>query len=221
MKKGDIMEKDYRQKSYEYWDDVYQRYNNTTESIKTDDWLDRFAELIAESKEPVLDLGCGGGNNTKYLLGKGKQVIACDQSKTAIADIRRNFPELTEAKCFNMLDGLQFADASFSVVIADLCLHYFTEKDTEYLLGEIRRILKPGGHLMLRVNSMNDVNHGAGKGIEIEHHVYETERGTLKRFFDEEDIKKIFGSFEIEYAKEEIMSRYSLEKRLFRVCLRK
>ena len=41
------------------------------------------------------------------------------------------FPEGTEAKCFNMLDGLPFADASFSVVIADLCLHYFTEKDTE------------------------------------------------------------------------------------------
>lgn len=215
------MKRDYRKNSHDYWEEIYQHSGNTMESVKTDDWLDLFAEVIAQAKEPVLDLGCGGGNNTKYLLGKGKQVIACDQSEKAIEDIQNNFPQITEAKCFNMLDGLPFTDASFAVVIADLCLHYFTEKDTDFLLGEIARILKPGGHLMFRVNSMNDVNHGAGEGIEIEPHVYETKNGTLKRFFVEEDIKRLFGRFAIEYCQEEIMSRYTLEKRLFRVCVKK
>lgn len=86
---------------------------------------------------------------------------------------------------------------------------------------QIQSILVPGGHLILRVNSVNDVNHGAGQGKEIEHHVYETESGTLKRFFDEEDIRSFLSDFELEYLKEETMSRYKFEKHLFRVCVRK
>ncbi len=65
------------------------------------------------------------------------------------------------------------------------------------------------------------MNHGAGQGEEIEHHVYETKTGTIKRFFDEEDIRLFFSDFEIEYLKEETMSRYKFEKRLFRVCAKK
>ena len=106
------------------------------------------------------------------------------------------------------------------MVIADLCLHYFTEKDTDKILKEIRRILTPGGHLILRVNSIDDINHGAGDGTEVEHHVFETRSGTLKRFFDEEDARYIFRDFEIEYLNEEVMSRYKFEKRLFRGCVR-
>ena len=114
-----------------------------------------------------------------------------------------------------------FEDESFEVVIADLCLHYFTEKDTFGIIDEIKRILLPGGHLILRVNSINDVNHGAGKGTEIEKHLFETDDKRLKRFFDDEDIRYFFKDFEIEYMNEEIMSRYKLEKRLYRVCVRK
>ena len=98
------------------------------------------------------------------------------------------------------------------IIIADLCLHYFKEKDTFELLNEIRRILTVGGRLIFRVNSVNDVNHGAGQGNEIEHHLYETSDKRLKRFFDEKDIKFFFKDFDIEYLNEEIMTRYKLEK---------
>ena len=72
----------------------------------------------------------------------------------------------------------------------------------------------------MRVNSINDVNHGAGQGVEIEPHLYETETGTIKRYFDESDIRRFFNDYDIEYIKEETMSRYKLEKRLYRVCVR-
>ena len=42
----------------------------------------------------------------------------------------------------------------------------------------------------------------------------------LKRFFDDKDIKNYFHSFKIEYIKEETMTRYKLEKKLYKVCLR-
>ena len=93
--------------------------------------------------------------------------------------------------------------------------------ENQEILNEIRRILTVGGRLIFRVNSVNDVNHGAGQGNEIEHHLYETSDKRLKRFFDEKDIKFFFKDFDIEYLNEEIMTRYKLEKRLYRVCVRK
>ena len=205
--------------SLKYWDNLHKEYNRN--DIKLDDWLVDFDSLIISCKTPILDLGCGSGNDTLYLINKGKQVISCDQSSNAISNIKKNFPEVYDTKCFNMLDGMPFDNNSFELIIADLCLHYFREKDTLKILNEIRRILVEGGHLIFRLNSMNDVNHGAGKGNEIEKHLYETDDKRLKRFFTEEDIRYFFKDFEIEYLNEEIMTRYKLEKRLYRGCVSK
>ena len=95
------------------------------------------------------------------------------------------------------------------------------KSDTLSILEEIRRVLLPDGHLLFRVNSVNDVNYGACDGIEIEHHLYETDDHRLKRFFDEADIRDVFGSFQIEFLREEIITRYGPEKHLFRGCAKK
>lgn len=201
-----------------YWNKIHTNYDR--DNIKVDDWLDRFDSIIVNCKSPVLDLGCGSGNDTLYFIEKGKRVIACDQSRNAIDNIQKNFPEVLEARCFNMLDEFAFADDSFGIVCADLSLHYFTETDTRMILNEIHRILIPGGHVFVRVNSVKDVNHGAGQGIEVEHHLYRTEDGMFKRFFDEEDVRRLFADFDILFCEEQKMLRYSAEKIVFCVCLR-
>ena len=215
----DYMSSIERDNSLRYWDELHKKYNR--EDIVIDDWLDKFSDVIDNSTTPILDLGCGSGNDTLYLINRGKRVISCDQSSNAIENIKRNFPEVYDTKCFNMLDGMPFDDDSFDIVIADLCLHYFRKLDTFKILNEIKRILTKKGCLIFRVNSINDVNHGAGEGNEIEHHLYETSDNRLKRFFDEEDIRYFFEGFEIEYLNEEIMNRYKLEKRLYRCRVRK
>ena len=82
-------------------------------------------------------------------------------------------------------------------------------------------MLLPDGHLLFRVNSVNDGNYGACEGSEIEHHLYETADHRLKRFFDKADIREIFAGFNIEFLREEIMTRYGPEKHLFRGCAKK
>ncbi len=210
----------YKEDSLKYWEEAHRQQACDRGSIRRDDWLDRFSDVIAKARNPVLDLGCGSGNDTLDLIDRGKEVIPCDQSEFAIRQIREHFPEVREALCFNMLDGFPFEDHSFDLVIADLCLHYFDTADTDRILSGIRRILVPGGHLIFRVNSIRDVNHGAGQGREIEPHLYETGAGTLKRFFDEEDIRRFFRDFTLEYLREETMERYRMEKRLFTGCAR-
>lgn len=200
----------------EFWNKEYERSD-----IKIDSWLDEFEGIIDKCGVPILDLGSGWGNDAIYLINKGKKVISCDQSINAINNIKKNIPEIYDVKCFNMLDGIPFQDDSFELIIADMCLHYFKERDMFKIIDELKRILVNDGHIIFRVNSINDVNYGAGKGKEIEHHLYETENKLLKRFFDEEDVRFFFKDFAIEYLKEEDMTRYKMDKKIYTVCVKK
>lgn len=203
--------------SVNFWNNIHTNYDRDT--IIVDNWLDEFSSIIDSATSPILDLGCGGGNDTLYLIKKNKKVYAVDQSENAIKNIIKNFPEIIEARTMNMLDGIDYPDNMFSIVIADLSLHYFTMEDTRKILQDIKRILKPDGHLLIRVNTINDVNHGAGAGEEIEHHVYRTDDGMIKRFFDEKDIKTIFSDFSIIFCEEQKMMRYKSEKIVYCVAL--
>ncbi len=151
---------------------------------------------------------------------KNKIVVPCDFSEEAIKNIKINFPEITKTECFDMSIGIPFSDNYTDIIIADLSLHYFTENKTFEILNDIQRVIKPKGLLIFRVNSINDTNHGAGKGNEIEKHLFETEDGSYKRFFEQEDLTKFFYNWEIVYAKEETMTRYSLPKQVWKCAVR-
>lgn len=147
-------------------------------------------------------------------------MIPCDYSSNAIQNIQKNFPEVERTECFDMTKGLPFEDNFTDIIIGDLSLHYFTERKTFEILDEIKRVIKPDGILLFRVNSVKDVNHGAGKGKEIEPHLYETGDGRYKRFFDAQDLEKFFTDWEKLYIHEEIMGRYDLEKVLWRGAMK-
>ena len=205
-------------KNLEYWDKLHTHYERS--EIACDNWLDSFEEIISKAKGPAIDLGCGSGNDTLYLLNKGKEVVPCDGSLNAIHNIRRNFPEVKDSICFDLLNAFPFCNNMTDLVVADLCLHYFKREDTIKILKEIRRVLVNDGNLLVRVNSINDVNHGAGNGLEVEEHLYITSDGRYKRFFDPKDIYELFNMFKINYVKEETMKRYKLEKKLYVIGLK-
>ena len=84
-----------------------------------------------------------------------------------------------------------FEDDSFEIIIADISLQFFNEEKTKHIMKEIKRILKKGGLLITRVPSINDINFGSGKGIELEK-IYFDQGSMTKRFFNEEDLKTFF-----------------------------
>lgn len=205
-------------KARERWNAIHSDYER--DRIQYDDWLDTFQDAINNCQTAILDLGCGSGNDTRYLLERGKRVIACDYAKNAIRNIRKNFPEVERAVCLDMTKGLPFENTFTELVVCDLSLHYFTAQKTLEILDEIKRVLRPGGLLLFRVNSVRDVNYGAGEGREVEHHLYETDDGRYKRFFDAQDIERFWGGWDQVYLREEVMERYELEKVLWKGAMR-
>jgi hypothetical protein len=87
-------------------------------------------------------------------------------------------------------------------------------------------VIRSGSPFLFRVNATDDVNHGAGQGVEIEPNYYTADPRLLpdawanaKRFFDEESIREVVSdSFAIEHLEHRTIYRYDLPKRAWE-CL--
>lgn len=202
----------------EYWNKIYESILDR--NPKYDLWLDKYENVLIKSKDtPIIDLGCGFGNDTLYLNERGYEVISCDFSEKALKRLS-NFIENLSVKCFDLKDGLPFEDNCAKVVISDLSLHYFTWIDTQKILKEIKRVLMNEGVLLCRVNSTNDINYGVGQGISIEENFYNID-GNLKRFFNEPQLKELFKDWDIQYIDETEINRYKMSKIVWEISIKK
>ena len=59
------MSKVSRESSLRYWDNAHREYKR--ENIMYDEWLESFDEMIMNCKKPILDLGCGSGNDISVM----------------------------------------------------------------------------------------------------------------------------------------------------------
>lgn len=200
-----------------YWNETHKKFSSG--KIVYDNWLDDYKDVLNKCKTKVLDLGCGVGNDSLYLTEKGFDVIACDYSDIAIEKINKEFNNV-ETKIVDISKRLPFEDNSFDLIIADLSLHYFDENTTKNIMREIKRILTPNGYLIARVNSVEDINHGAGQGKKLEENFYYVE-GYNKRFFTIQDAVKFFSIIGDTKVKEADMLRYSKPKKVFEILVQK
>lgn len=194
------------------WNNLHKNFAKNSKP-KYDEWLDEFEPIIFNIETPIIDLGCGiTCNNTLYLLEKGKVVISCDFAEEALNVAKKI--KGSKTLLFDMLEGFPFENNSADLIIADLSLHYFKEKDTYKIINEIKRVLKPNGYLFFRLNSTNSTEYKKlieNDEQEIEKNLFFT-KNIEKRFFNENDIKKFFKDFKLMCLKEENMSRWCQDK---------
>lgn len=115
-------------------------------------WLDRIAgEMNAlalevadvRAGERVIEIGFGGGALLRALTRRGARAVGADLSPAMVARARARGLEVVEAS----VEALPFAAASFDKVISINSLYFWP--DIESALGELARILRPGGILVL------------------------------------------------------------------------
>ncbi|KWR87410.1 class I SAM-dependent methyltransferase [Cupriavidus sp. IDO] len=111
------------------------------------------AALIPEAKRgqsSVLDLGCGAGHASFAAATVAAQVTAYDLSEDMLAVVAGAARERGLANIRTQqgaAEVLPFADASFCAVVSRMSAHHW--RDVPAALREIRRVLKPGGKLIL------------------------------------------------------------------------
>ncbi len=159
----------------------------------------------------MLDLGCGVGDDSLELAEVGCRVVALDLDPERV----RHVPAaaVTGRVAGDVVASLPFPDCLFDCIVASLSLHYFTVEDTSRAFAEVARVLVPRGWLILRVNAVGDVNFGYGVGGEVEPSLYRQPEGHLKRFFDEEMLRRFLDPcFTLEHIVPRMILQHGIEK---------
>ncbi|MFC4020605.1 class I SAM-dependent methyltransferase [Micromonospora sp. GCM10011542] len=101
---------------------------------------------------PLLDLGCGVGRDLAFWAERGVATVGLDlsQGMLAIARTRTTAP-LVQA---DML-GVPFADAAFGAVWCSAALLHLPKALAPVALAEVRRVLQPGGVLLVSLQEGN------------------------------------------------------------------
>jgi SAM-dependent methyltransferase len=104
-----------------------------------------FRRYVGGPGRRVLDLGCRDGALTQAYLD-GNEVVGVDADREALAAAARLGIETRWADLDQPLD---LGDASFDVVVAGELLEHL--RDPRRLVGEVRRVLRPGGMFVASV----------------------------------------------------------------------
>ncbi len=105
-------------------------------------WLTN--DLGISVKSMVLDLGAGTGKFSARLLAVGARVLAVDAVPEMLAQLAAKQPEVEVRR--GSAEALPLESASVDAVVCAQAFHWFASGQ---VLAEIRRVLKPRGHLGL------------------------------------------------------------------------
>jgi ubiquinone/menaquinone biosynthesis C-methylase UbiE len=106
--------------------------------------------VAAEEPRRVLEVGGGEGELAERLLRElGAEVVGIDQSKAMVAEQRAKGIDARVGD----VQSLPFADGEFDVAVAAWMLYHVPDLDLG--LGELARVLRPGGVLVAVTNGVD------------------------------------------------------------------
>jgi ubiquinone/menaquinone biosynthesis C-methylase UbiE len=111
-------------------------------------------EALLKAGESVLDCGCGTGTlavTAKREVGAKGRVCGLDISKDQLDVARRKIKQenLEIEFCEGSIDELPFPDKSFDAIFSTLMLHHVPRRVKMGAFREMRRVLKPGGRIVI------------------------------------------------------------------------
>ena len=118
--------------------------------------LDRFADSVREIGL-ACDMGCGPGQVARYLHERGAQVCGVDLSPEMVQRARRLNPGI-DFQQGDML-ALDVEDEAWAGIAAFYSIIHIPRDDLVRALRELRRVLQPGGRLLLTFHIGDEVKH--------------------------------------------------------------
>jgi SAM-dependent methyltransferase len=106
-----------------------------------------------KSFESILDFGCGCGRVLRHWSElKGHRLYGTDTNPELIAWDRRNLDKIASFEVNGLEPPLNYPGGRFDFVYAISVFTHFTEALQYAWIDEMRRILKPGGLLLITVH---------------------------------------------------------------------
>ena len=126
------------------------------------------AVFSREGMQTVLELGCGHGRDTLLFARKGFEVTALDYSAEGLKGLAARAEEVgvsahVATRSSDVRQMLPFPDGSFDACYSHMLLCMELSLDgLKSLVGEIRRVLRPGGLALYSVRNTFDPHYRTG-----------------------------------------------------------
>ncbi|NES04434.1 MAG: class I SAM-dependent methyltransferase [Okeania sp. SIO2F4] len=99
--------------------------------------------LTINQNTEVLDLCCGSGQTTNFLVKYSQNVTGLDASPLSINRAKKNVPSAQYVEAF--AEDMPFSNNQFDLVHTSAALHEMNSEQLQQIIQEVYRILKPGG----------------------------------------------------------------------------
>lgn len=99
--------------------------------------------LTIEPETKVLDLCCGSGQTTQFLVKRSRNVTGLDASPLSIRRAKQNVPEAEYIEAFAEKNPLP--SGSFDLVHTSAAMHEMEPQQLHQILEQVHRVLKPNG----------------------------------------------------------------------------
>ncbi|MBA4391179.1 MAG: SAM-dependent methyltransferase [Syntrophus sp. (in: bacteria)] len=216
------MDKDVLDKQCTHWDDTLSNMPDMFGKEESETAQKALEVFQQEGITRILELGGGQGRDTVFFAQNGMYVDVIDYTENGVRIIDENtekacLKDHVSSLCHDMRKGLPYEEGSFDGCYAHqvLCMA-LTTAELEFLIGEVRRVLRPGGVFIYTVRNTDDAHFQ--QGIHRGEDLYE-KNGFIVHYFSREKIEILARGFDIMGVGPSEEGR--LPRRLFRVTLKK
>ncbi len=99
--------------------------------------------LTIASETKILDLCCGSGQATRFLVQSSQDVTGLDVSPVSLKRAKQNVPQAQYVEA--LAEAMPFANNHFDLVHTSVAMHEMKPEQLRQILQEVYRVLKPGG----------------------------------------------------------------------------
>lgn len=159
------------QQAYNAWSKTYDTVENKTRDIE--------AKALRELIKPnelldILEIGCGTGKNTEYLLTKAKHLIGADFSTEMLEKAKAKITvENVEFRQMDLREVWNFAEKSFDLITCSLALEHI--ENIDFVFAQANKVLRDGGRFYIGELHPFKQYQGGKARFEIESGVFELE----------------------------------------------
>lgn len=136
-----------------------------------------------------LDLGCGQGRDTLFMLEKGFKITAIDNSCTGIEKIKEliqtnNLPINNINLFCDDIKNLNISKNKYDIINAFNSLQFLPKKIVMKIIDDIKKNIKDGGYVIISSFTINDP-------------LFKKNGNDERCFFEPKELKKKFSDFHI------------------------
>lgn len=132
--------------TFETWNKVASRYRDMFMDLDLyDDTYDFICDSVSKDNAKILEIGCGPGNITKYLLSERPDfdIFGIDIAPNMIVLAKNNNPTAS----FAIMDSRQIDEikTKYDAIVCGFCLPYLSQTDSRKLITDCYNLLNENG----------------------------------------------------------------------------